>query len=295
MYRKGASRHEEAAMTSSSPTVKRRRLSTELRKLRVAAGLEVKDAARRLEWDPTKIHRMERNKWLRPDPRDVRDLLDLYGLADEPTREAMLTLARESRERGWWADYQDVFRGSLPDFEASATLIRTYEAMFVPGLLQTADYTRAIMRAGCCLDDATIERRVEARQGRQAILDRDAPPQLWAVIDEAALQKMVGGADVMRAQLEHILKLAERPDVAIQVLPNSAGAHAAMCGGFVVLDFASELDPSLVVIETATDSLYLEQAEELRRYTVIYSHVQALALSAAESAKFMESMIRQLQ
>lgn len=280
---------------TSSPTVKRRRLSAALRQMRLDAGLDPKEAARRLEWDPTKIHRMERNKWVRPDPRDVKDLLDLYGVTDERQREAMLTLARESRQRGWWADYQDVFRSSLPDFEAGAAIIRTYEGMLVPGLLQTADYTRALMRAGASLDDAAIERRVEARMARQAILDGDGAPQLWAVIDEAALLKMVGGPQVMRAQLGHIIKAGESQNIAVQILPNVAGAHAAMNGGFVILDFASDLDPSLVCIETATDSLYLEQAEELHRYTVMYSHVQALALSPEDSARFVESMIRQLQ
>lgn len=287
---------------TSSPTVKRRRLSAALRQMRIDAGLDPKEAARRLEWDPTKIHRMERNKWVRPDPRDVQDLLDLYGVTDEPHREALLALARESRQRGWWADYADVFRTSLPDFEAGAAIIRTYEAMLVPGLLQTADYTRALMRAGVGLDDAGIERRVEARLARQAILDRTGSPQLWAVIDEAALLKLVGGTAVMRAQIEHILKAGERPNIAVQVLPNAMGAHAAMDGGFTILDFAEPVDPStepvdpsIVCIETATDSLYLEKADELHRYTVTYSHVQALALSPEDSARFMESMIQQLQ
>lgn len=279
---------------TSSPTVKRRRLSAALRQMRLDAGLDPREAARQLEWDPTKIHRMERNKWVRPDPRDVKDLLDLYGVTDEAVREALLALARESRERGWWADYQDVFRSSLPDFEAGAAFIRTYEAMLVPGLLQTADYTRALMRAGANLDDAAIERRVEARLARQAILAAENPPQLWAVIDEAALLKLVGGPQIMRAQLEHIVKVGESAHVAVQVLPNTAGAHAAMTGGFVILDFASDDDGSIVCIETATDSLYLEQPDELHRYTVIYSHVQALALSPEDSARFMESMIRQL-
>lgn len=280
---------------TSSPTVKRRRLSAALQQARKAAGLEPKEAAKRLDWDPTKLRRLERNQWLRPDPRDVKDLLDLYRVTDDAQREALLALARESRERGWWADYKDVFRSSLPDFESGSEIIRTYEAMLVPGLLQTPDYTRALMRAGAQLDDATIERRVEARLARQAILDREDAPHLWAVIDEAALLKMVGCPVVMAAQLDHILKLGERPNIAIQVLPNSAGAHAAMNSGFVILDFASELDPSIVCIETATDSLYLEQAEELHRYTVIYSHVQALALTVEESARYMESMTVQLQ
>ncbi|MEV7908127.1 DUF5753 domain-containing protein, partial [Streptomyces anulatus] len=145
------------------------------------------------------------------------------------------------------------------------------------------------------LDEVAIERRVEARLARQAILGRDAPPQLLAVIDEAALRRLVGGTDVMRAQLEHIAKLSERPNVTIQVLPLSAGAHAAIMGGFVILDFASPQDPSLVYLETATDGLYLERPEELHRYTVIYGHAQAMALSPDESVRFVESVIEQMR
>ena len=282
-------------MTSSSPTVKRRRLSAALKQAREAAGLSPKEAAARLEWDMTKIHRIERNKWARPDLSDIRALMNLYGITDERQREALLSLARESRQRGWWADYADVFRGSLPDFEAGASLIRTYEAMLIPGLLQTPDYARAVFRAQVgMMDESTIERRVAARMARQEVLARENPPDLLAVIDEAALRRLVGGPAVMRAQIEHLLKVAERPTIAIQVLPLEAGAHAAIDGGFVILDFPSEEDPSLVVQETATDSLYLETPEELHRYTVMFSHVQALALAPEASARSMESMIRQL-
>lgn len=217
--------------------------------------------------------------------------MDLYKITDLRQRERLETLAKESRQRGWWADYADIFRGSLPDFEAGAAIIRTYEGMLVPGLLQTSDYVRAIMRAGAGFDEVGTERRVEARIARQQVLAREAPPQLWAVIDEAALRRMIGGPDVMRAQIEHILKMAELPNVAIQVLPLDTGAHASMDGGFVILDF--DEDPSLVVIETATDTLYLENQEVVHRYTVTYSHVQALALAPEASARFMESMIRQ--
>ncbi|MFB4285726.1 helix-turn-helix domain-containing protein, partial [Nonomuraea sp. MTCD27] len=256
--------------------MKRRRLSAALKQLRLEANLEPKEVAQRLGWDVTKIHRMERNQWTRPNARDIRDLLELFGVTDERQREALLALARESSQRGWWADYADVFRSSLPDFESGAAIIRTYEALLVPGLLQTADYMRAVFHAGASFDEATIERQVEARLTRQEVLRRSSPPHLWAVIDEAALRKQVGGGPVMRAQIEHIIAASELANVAVQVLRDSAGAHTAMTGGFVILDFA-EMDPSIVCIETATDSLYLEKPEELHRYTVIYSHVQALA------------------
>lgn len=282
-------------MTSSSPTIKRRRLSAALRELRIAAGMEPKEAAKRLEWDQTKVHRIERNKWVRPDPNDIRMLLDLYGVTDERTREALLTLARESRQRGWWADYQDVFRGSLPDFEAGAAVIQTYEIAFVPGLLQTEAYARAVIEGAHLEKDNDVDRRVQARLARQDVLIRDNPPQFWAVIDEAALRRIVGGPEIMADQLRHIIKVAEQPNIAVQVLPFEAGAHAALTGGFVILDFASPLDPSLVYVENETDALYLEEPLVLHRYNVVYSHVQSRSLSPEGSLAFMADLAGKLE
>ncbi|WP_405143273.1 helix-turn-helix domain-containing protein [Sphaerisporangium sp. NBC_01403] len=278
-----------------SPTVKRRRLSHVLRELRQAAELTATEAAKRLEWDPSKVARMERNQWKLPNVHDIRLLLDLYGVTDERQRDALINLAREARQRGWWADYEDVFRSSLPDFEAGASVIRTYEALIVPGLLQTAAYAGAVWRAGQVLDeqaDHVIERHVEARLTRQKILDRESPPELLAVIDEAALARAVGGPKVMEEQLQHLIKMAARPNVTVQVLPNSVGAHAAMIGGFMILDFPSPVDdPSLVYMETATENLWLETPEKYRRYALIYSQVQALALSPEESVSRMTTQM----
>ncbi|MEU9889756.1 helix-turn-helix transcriptional regulator [Sphaerisporangium sp. NPDC051011] len=280
----------------SSPTVKRRRLSAALRQLRVECGLTAAEAAKQLDWDPSKITRMERDEWKRPAPHDIRGLLDLYGVTDERRREALLTLARESRQRGWWADYQDVFRSSLPDFEAGASMIRSYEALLIPGLLQTAEYTAAVLRGGQVLGEAVIERRVQARLARQQIISREDPPELVIVIDEAALHRMTGGAGVMRAQLEHVIDMATRPNITVQVLPLSVGSHPAMTGGaFLILDFPSPDDPSLVYMETATDDLWLETPEELRRYTLIFSQVQGLALSPDESVHHMAALVDRLE
>lgn len=283
----------EAVIASYSPTVRRRRLSKALRELRKAAGLTATEAAKRLEWDPAKVARMERNQWKLPDIGDIRRLLDLYGVTDETEREGLVTLARQSRQRGWWADYSDVFRSSLPDFESEATIIRTYEALLVPGLLQTPAYTAAILRGGDVLDEAGIQRRVQARRARQEILERDAPA-LMAVIDEAALMRMVGGPEVMHEQIRHCVELAAREHVTVQVLPLSVGSHPALTGGaFVILDF--EEDPALVYQETATDDLWLERQEEVQRYTLIFSKVQALALSPDESVQHMARMADQLK
>lgn len=281
---------------TNSPTVKRRRLSAALRQHRIDAGLSAAEAAKRLDWDPSKVARMERNQWKRPDLRDIKDLLDLYGVADERRREALLTLARDSRQRGWWANYQDIFRTSLPEFESGASVIWTYECLVIPGLLQIAEYAGAVFRAGEVVDDKVIERRVEARMARQELLTREGAPSLIALIDEAALLKLVGGPEVMQKQLRHLIAMASRPNVRIQVVPNSAGAHKSLAGSFVILDFPSPSeDPSLVYLETPTDSLWLEKPEEHRRYTLIFNQVQGLALSADESVQRLAALVDQLK
>jgi transcriptional regulator with XRE-family HTH domain len=277
-------------VTEYSPTIKRRQLSKMLLEFRKAKSLTGAQVSARLKWTPSKLTRLELGQWLRMDPRDLNELLDVYEVTDPATRSALLALAKEGRQRGWWVEYGDIFR-SLPDFENGASVIRTYEGMLVPGLLQTADYARALFRAGGDLDEPAIDRHVEGRLARQEVLSRTRPPHLWAVIDEGALLRQVGGPEVMAEQIAHIIKLAEQANIAIQVLPLAAGAHPAMTGGFAILDFGGEQDASIVSLETATDSLYLEKPHELQRYTVIYSHVQALALSPEQSVRAMQSMI----
>lgn len=275
----------EVIITNYSPTVRRRRLSLKLAELRQRAGLTATEAAKRLEWDPAKVARMERNQWKRPDLHDIRLLCDLYG-ATEDEREALLKLARESRQRGWWADYSDVFGSAYPEFEAGASFVRTYQALLVPGLLQTPAYTAAVLRGGDVLDEAGVERRVQARQTRQEILDREDPPTLVAVIDEAALLRMVGGPQVMREQIRHLIEMAARENITIQVLALDTGAHPAQTtGGFVILDFPE--DPSLVYLETCTDNLWLERQPEIQHYTLVFSKLQTLALSPDASVQHM--------
>ncbi|MEU8039324.1 helix-turn-helix transcriptional regulator [Streptosporangium sp. NPDC049078] len=278
---------------ANSPTVKRRRLSQAFRQLRQEAGLSVTEAARRLEWEPSKISRMERNEWKLPSVHDIRLMLDFYGVTDKDQREAMITLARESRQRGWWEKYQDVFRTSLPDFEAGASVIRTWQILLVPGLLQTEAYAKAMWRAGQVLDEALIERHVQARLARQEILTKENPPTLLALIDEAALRKLIGGAEVMCEQIDHLIAMAARPNVTIQVVPDSAGAHPALDGAFVILDFPN--DPSLIYTVTVTENLWLEQPADYQRYSLIYNHVMTLALSPEESIRYLTELVEQLK
>jgi len=280
---------------TGSPTVKLRRLSAELIRLRRAAGLTVEEVTSRLGWSKGRLTKWETNQWTRPDLTLIKALLDLYGVTDEQVRDAILDLARQSREKGWWAKYNDVFRGSLPGFETEATQIRTYEALFIPGLLQTADYAAAVFRAGQVLDDVSVKRRVEVRVVRQEVLKRPKPPELYALIDEAALRKMVGGSAVMAEQIRHLIEAAAAPNVTIQILRDAAGAHAAMTGSFTILDFATELDPSVVYLETATDSLHLEKPEELQAYGLIFNRTVAISESPEESVRYLATMVDQLE
>ncbi len=277
-----------------SPTVRRRRLSMLLRRFRESAGLEVVAAAKRLNWDPSKVSRIERDDWKRPSARDVRDLLELYGVEDQDVIDATIQLAQESRERGWWADYQDVLgAGSVAEFEAEAAKIHMFEALLIPGLLQTADYAAAVFLGGPVPDQAVIDRHVAARLARQAILDRDDPPHLWAVIDEAAIRKQVGGREVMQGQLRHVIQMCSRPTIAVQVVPDIAGAHAAMTGPFVIYEYTSPEDANLVYLETGTGDLFLEKPQEVNRYTVKYDHVRALALSEEASVAHLQALLDQ--
>lgn len=279
-----------------SPTVRRRRLSLALRQLRRDSGLLAEAVALRLEWNPSKVTRIERNEWKQPSVRDVRDLLDVYGVPDGPEREALITLAREARQRGWWEEYKDVFAGrTLPELEAEASHIMTVKALLIPGLLQTADYATAVFRGGRVQPEAEVARLVEGRLARQQILDQESPPILWAILDEAALLKHVGGVEVMHRQLLHLIEMAERPSIGIQVLPAAVGAHAAMENAFTILQFSAAEDPSVVYIEMLSGDAYLELPDQVARYTLAYNHVCASALSADASVAYLADLVTQFE
>jgi len=284
---------KDGAMPRYSPTVRRRRLSLELRRLREAAGLTASQAAKQLEWDTSKITRMERNEWKRPNPRDIKDLLDLYKVEDESRREALIELARQSRQKGWWAAHDDLLSGgTYIGLETEASVIRTFQLGVVPGLLQTPEYAEALMRGFGTKEDV-IERRVAIRMERQQLLDAENPPRLWAIIDEAALVRPVGGPEVMRGQLEHLIAVGRQHDnVHVQVLPFSVGAHAGLAGQFVLLEFPE--DPGVVHVESATDGLYLETAQDLQRYQLLYDHVHASALSVSQSREHLKRLAMRL-
>lgn len=269
-----------------SPTARGRRLRHELRRMREDAGLTHSEVARRLEWSASKVSRIETGQ-SRVQTGDVRDLLEVYGIADQSTADALVQLAREARRRGWWTRYTDVLGiGTYVGLEAEAASLHTYESMFVPGLLQTEDYAQAVIRAGQTRPDPeTLNRRLTARMARQEILTRPDPPEIWAVLDESVVNRPVGDPEVMRAQLQHLIEMSTRPNTSLtlQVLPLTVGAHPGMNGPFVILGFASPTDPPMVYLETATDGLYLDEPADVERYTLMFNHLVARALGPDES------------
>lgn len=260
-----------------SPTVRRRRLSSELRRLRDRASLTIEDVAEKLECSSSKISRIETGH-TSVNPKDTRQLLELYGVEAEQL-EALVQLSKDARKKGWWHSYNEVFTGAFVGLEAETSSLRAFQALLIPGLLQTEDYMRAVIRAA--RPDATaaqVDKRVKARLARQQLLTDVDPPRYWAVIDEAVLHRRVGGDAVMRAQLNWLIARAGLPHVTIQVLPFSAGAHAGMEGPFLILGFPEQADPDVVYVDNTTTGIYLEEPAEILRYTLMFDHLRAAAL-----------------
>jgi transcriptional regulator with XRE-family HTH domain len=279
-------------MARPSPTVRRRRLRAELRRLRTERGLTI-DAVQELSKGDIKTPNLSR--WETGErsvrPTDVRLLLDIYGVTGDE-REALLSLARQAKERGWW----QAFGTSVPSWfqfyvglESEASAIHEYSAELVPGLLQTADYYRAFL--GTAPGDPRITgKEVEVRTARQERLTSDDPPEFWVVLNEAVVRRNVGGSAVMRAQLDHLAKLSDLPGITIQVLPFSAGVHPAMDGSFSILGFPLPADPAVVYMENQAGSVYLEEAADVARFSRMFSHLIAKALSPDDSRRLLRGI-----
>ncbi|HEY4464008.1 MAG TPA: helix-turn-helix transcriptional regulator [Streptosporangiaceae bacterium] len=281
-------------MADHIPTVRQRRLAQALRELRHEAGLTQDAVAARMGWHSSKLFRLENARSPRVDWLDVRELMDLYGVTS-PHREALIQLARDARMMGWWTPYRDVFTGSYVALEDEASAMRLYCPELVPGLLQTEHYARAVIRAvRPGYDDESVERRVTARLVRQkALLDRENSPELLCVLNEAVLRRQVGDGHVMAAQLRALADAAARPHLALQVLPFSAGAHAALEGGFVLIEFPDAQDPDVVYVEGIMGDLYLESVEEIKRYQLAFERIQTVALSSQETLALISALERE--
>jgi transcriptional regulator with XRE-family HTH domain len=272
-------------MTTRTPTGRRRRLGAELRRLREEAGLTIDRVAEALECSPSKVSRIETGQ-VSATPRDVRDMLALYRV-DDDRLEAMVQVAREARQRGWWQTFVDVPDGvpAYVGLETAATSIDVYMALIVPALLQTADYARAVIGAvRPDLPRAELDRRVELRLRRQELLERDHPPTMRVLLDDTVLRRPVGGPEVMAAQRRRLLEDADRPAVTLQVLPVDAGAHAGMDGPFTIFGFAAPAEPDVVALDSAADALYLDRPEQVARYRRVFEQLSPAALSPEASA-----------
>jgi len=281
--------------SAQSPTVRRRRLALELRRLRETAKLTCEDGAERLECSASKISRVETGR-VSVSPRDVRDMLQIYGVPEDQ-RDSLVQLARESRQKGWWHAYGDSVQphfGTYLGLESAASEIRIYEVNLIPGLRQTEEYARTVISAGMVdKPRADIERSVALRMERQQIA-RTIMPKVWAVLDEAALRRQVGGPEVMRIQLEHLREVGSLRNVSLQVIPFGGGAHPAMGRPFVILSFGEDLDPDVVYLEDLTSALWVENVDEIDRYNVFFHHLSATALSFESSAALMTAVLKEM-
>ncbi|GGL05744.1 helix-turn-helix domain-containing protein [Mangrovihabitans endophyticus] len=283
---------------SSGPTVLRILLGAQLRRLRENRGITREDAGWEIRASGSKISRMELGR-VSFKERDVADLLTLYGVADLKEREVLLALARQANSPGWWHHFSDILPPGFQSFlglEAAASLIRTYEIQFVPGLLQTPEYARAIMllgHAGVPADE--IERRVQLRMQRQQILDRgDESPQLWAVIDEAVLRRPIGGVDVMKAQIGELIEASRRPNIRLQIIPFHAGGHAAAGGSFAIFRFPEPELPDVVWVEHLTSSIYLDKREDVDHYAIAMERVCIDAEPPNRTPEILEGLLNEV-
>jgi transcriptional regulator with XRE-family HTH domain len=276
----------------SSPTARRRRLATAIRQLREASDLNCTEAGKAVGWSESKISRIETGRVKIAKP-DLERLLDLYEVTGE-TRAALLTLRRQATHRGWWHSYSDALPAYFEAYvglEDGAKSLSTYQNQLVHGLMQTEDYSAAILRAAQpSATEDEVERQLAARATRQALLTAATPLFVWAVLDEAVLRRQVGGKAAMRAQLRRLLEISAFPNVTLQVLPFDAGAHASMGTSFELLQFSEPGDTAIVYIEDQTTSQYLETTAEVERYTLVFDHLRASALSPERSAEFIEQV-----
>jgi hypothetical protein len=275
----------------AGPTVLRLLVGSELRRLREASGIAAKDAGYAIRGSHSKISRMELGR-IGFKLRDVADLLTLYGVHDGTERSALLALARQANVPGWWHVYADVVPAWFEDYlglEQAAQLIRSYEVQFVPGLLQTEDYARAVIGLRY-QQAAAVERRVRLRMQRQEVLQRPDPPHVWAVIDEAALRRPVGGTATMRAQLRHLIDITALSCVTVAIMPFSKGGHAAAGGPITILRFGEDQIPDMVYLEQLASAHYADRPAEVDEYW----HIMNRVVIEAEPPTATPAILRQI-
>ncbi|MEN3297964.1 MAG: hypothetical protein V7633_22 [Pseudonocardia sp.] len=279
------------------PTVLRIMLGTQLRRLREELGITREAAGDAIRASHAKISRLELGR-VGFKERDIADLLTLYGVDDAEERDRWMQLVRQANEPNWWHRYTDVLPSWFELYlrlEQAASIIRSYQVQFVPGLLQSEQYARAVIVQGHGGEDAEeIDRRVNLRMTRQKLLTEPDAPRFWAVIDEAALRRAFGSPAVMQEQIGHLLELAEIPSVTIQVLPFSSGGHAAAGGPFTVLRFAERDLPDIVYLEQLTSAMYLEKRPEVEVYLRTMERITVQAETPNASKDMLRSLLDEL-
>ncbi|WP_282692999.1 helix-turn-helix transcriptional regulator [Streptomyces sp. CC208A] len=279
--------------SSVNPTVRRRRLGQELRKLREGKGMTAEQVAERLLVSQSKISRLENGR-RSISQRDVRDLCSVYEVEDEAMVNSLMQMAKDSRQQGWWHAFGDIPYSVYIGLETDAQSLRVYEPQIIPGLLQTRSYATAVISGA--LPESTpadIEKRTSVRTRRQErIHDEERPLRLWAVIDEAALRRVVGNRQVMVEQLEHLVEQSHLPHVTVQVLPFDTGAHPGISGQYSILEFPDASDSSVVYIEGVTSDLYLEKGPDVSKYSYMYEHLRAQALGVEQTREFVTDIAK---
>ncbi|TDC56255.1 XRE family transcriptional regulator [Actinomadura sp. KC345] len=279
-----------------APTVRLRRLAAELRRLRRTAELTREQVSEQTGINVATLYRIETAR-VRPQARTLSGLLDVYRV-EEPKRSELRTLLKQAATRGWL----HTFASDLPEryasyieFESEACEVLNYECLFIPGLLQTERYARAAINGAFPEStDEEIESRVDARMRRQAALTKDQPLKLWAIVDEAAIRRIVGGAEIMREQLDHLRAATARSNVNLQVIPFDAGSHPGMPGSFVVMNFVEEIGPDIVYIESQAGDIFLEEDADIARYNLVSAHLRAVALSPSASDSLIAAVGKEL-
>ncbi|MBV7696612.1 helix-turn-helix transcriptional regulator [Streptomyces sp. TRM70350] len=276
-----------------NPTVRRRRLGQELRRLRELKGMTAEEVAERLLVSQSKISRLENGR-RSISQRDVRDLCGVYEVEDHRIVDSLMQMAKDSRQQGWWHSFGDIPYSVYIGLETDAASLRVYDPQVVPGLLQTRQYAEALIRGA--LPEATptdIDRRVQVRLRRQErIAAEENPLRLWAVLDEAAVRREVGNRQVMIDQLEHLLEMSQLPHVTVQLIPFEMGAHPGVSGQYAILEFPDAADSSVVYIEGVTSDLYLEKPQDVQKYSVMYEHLRAQALNVDQTRVFLSDVAK---
>ncbi|RPF33799.1 helix-turn-helix transcriptional regulator [Streptomyces sp. TLI_185] len=278
---------------AGSPTARRRRLAIELKRLREESRLTCSQVGKELDWSSSKVNRMETGQG-RVQPSDVDALCRFYGTADE-LRDLLKSLAKESKTKGWWHGHSDAIPAWFSVYvglEQAVSELHTYQAEFIPGLLQTDEYASELSRAWVDHTPEDIERMVDVRMRRQELLTSETAPDLWAVVHESALLHTVGSRQVMTRQLERMLEIQKLRNVTVQVLPFDAGAYPTT-GSFTILGFPEQEDPDVVYREGLTDSVYLEEPKDVTLYTKAFDHLRALALSPQRSVWLITKLLEE--